>query len=269
MNSADFRKTVYAHYRRHRRDLPWRHTTNPYHIMVSEIMLQQTQVDRVIKKYKSFIKKFPTIRSLSRAPLSSVLKEWQGLGYNRRAKYVHMAARHISTQGTGRFPHTTDGLVSLPGIGVHTAGAICAYAFNQPVTYIETNIRTVFIHHFFPRRTQVSDAELLPVVLRTLDHRNPRRWYSALMDYGTWLKKEHGNAARRSRHYTRHSPFQGSHRQVRGGIIRQLTTGRAMTAAQLRRTLGVPLSRISRALEELQAEGLVTKRDGTIYLSRY
>ncbi|MBI5037282.1 MAG: A/G-specific adenine glycosylase [Candidatus Kerfeldbacteria bacterium] len=267
ITTAAFRKIIYEHYRRYRRDLPWRHTIDPYHIMVSELMLQQTQVDRVVGKYISFIKKFPTIGSLARASLSAVLKAWQGLGYNRRAKYLHMAAGMVVTSLRGKFPRTIDELVTLPGIGVHTAGAICAYAFNQPVAYIETNIRSAYIYHFFPRAKQVTDAQLMPLVIRTLDERHPRRWYSALMDYGTWLKKNHGNAAQRSRHYTKQSRFEGSHRQVRGAIIRALATSRGLTTGELHQTIGLPVPRIRSALEQLISEGMVRLQQGQYRLA--
>ncbi len=266
MTPAAFRKIVYDHFRRSGRDLPWRYTTNPYHIMVSEIMLQQTQVDRVAEKYQSFIKRFPSITSLARARLSSVLKAWQGLGYNRRAKFLHQAAQQIVRQHGGRFPQTQDALVELPGIGEHTAAAIMAYAYDAPVVYIETNIRSVFIHHFFPTRKKVSDAALLPYVEKMLDRKHPRRWYSALMDYGTWLKREHGNASRRSRHYTRQLPFAGSVRQVRGAIIRELTQHRHLSTRSLPTRLGFPAGRVRPAVRQLVDEGMVRQQGQYISL---
>ncbi len=267
MTAVQFRKKVYTQYRKNRRDLPWRHTTDPYRIMVSEIMLQQTQVDRVVDKYDAFLKRFPTVQSLSRARLSSVVKVWQGLGYNRRAKFLHQAARAVVHEHGGRFPHTIEVLSTLPGIGQHTAGAILAYAFNLPVVYIETNIRSVYIHHFFPKRRTVSDAELLPLIEKTLDRQHPRRWYSALMDYGTWLKKEHGNASRRSRHYTRQSRFEGSHRQVRGAIIRALSSTSRMSFEGLRRSTGIAAERLRPALDQLHRERMITRRGAYYTLS--
>lgn len=267
MTPAAFRTLVYAHFRRHGRDLPWRHTTHPYRIMVSEIMLQQTQVDRVVGKYESFIKRFPTIQSLARARLASVLREWQGLGYNRRAKFLHQAARAIVREHGGTFPRTQAGLAALPGIGEHTAAAILAYAFDMPVVYIETNIRSVFIHHFFLKRKKVSDTELLPLVVIMLDQRHPRKWYSALMDYGTWLKKERGNASRRSRHYTRQSRFEGSHRQVRGAIIRELSQRGTLSRSALCTELSFPTERIRLAVADLEAEGMIHRSGRYISLA--
>jgi A/G-specific adenine glycosylase len=155
---TDFQKTVWDFYRAHRRTMPWRVEPAPYFVLVSELMLQQTQVSRVQSKFISFIRKFPTIEALAAAPLADVLGAWSGLGYNRRAKFLWQAAQDI--QAKGSFPQTVDLLMQLPGIGANTAGAIAAYAFNRPVFFIETNIRTVFIHHFF--EPYIYLAERLP-----------------------------------------------------------------------------------------------------------
>src|SRR3989344_2854344 len=192
-----FRSEVYSFYRRNKRALPWRLTKNPYHILVSEIMLQQTQVDRVKPKYREFLKIFPTIRALAASPLSKVLWTWSGLGYNRRAAALKKCAEEIMRGYKGRIPDTMEELDALPGVGHHTAGAIMAFAFNKPVVFIETNIRSVFIHHFFQKREKVSDLELEPLIAQTLDRRAPRRWYSALMDYGSALKRRIDNPSRR------------------------------------------------------------------------
>ena len=191
MNNTSFIKTVTTYYKKHgRHDLPWRHTTDPYKIAVSEIMLQQTQVARAIEKYNLFIKQFPNIQLLAQAPLSEVLKLWSGLGYNRRAKFLHAMAKTIVTDYDGVFPRTQAALKSLPGIGDYTAGAIAAFAFNNEAFCIETNIRTVYIHHFFPDQKNISDAVLLPHIKNTLDTKHPREWYWALMDYGSFLKSQ-------------------------------------------------------------------------------
>ena len=117
MTTAQFRRVVYSYYKREgRHTLPWRQTHDPYRVMVSELMLQQTQVPRVVPKYEAFIKRFPTIQSLARAELGSVLKLWQGLGYNRRAKMLHEAARAIVSHHHGVFPHTKEELLALPGV---------------------------------------------------------------------------------------------------------------------------------------------------------
>lgn len=217
-----FSEKIKTFYRTHGRDLPWRHTNNPYHILVSEIMLQQTQVERVIDKYTLFIQTFPTIQSLAQAPLELLLKTWQGLGYNRRALLLQKCARKIVHERCGVLPDSPDQLILLPGIGKATAASICAFAFDKPVIFIETNIRAVFIHEFFPEQSNVSDEQLLPLIEKTLDKKQPLRWYSALMDYGTHLKKTYPNPSRKSAHHARQSPFEGSDRQIRGNILRLL-----------------------------------------------
>jgi A/G-specific adenine glycosylase len=223
MTPRQFRTIVYRHYAKHgRHNLPWRKTADPYRILVSEVMLQQTQVDRVIPYFERFIKRFPKVRALAKAPLGDVLRLWQGLGYNRRAKMLHECAKVVVTHHAGRLPRTFTALVELPGIGPYTAAAVMAFAHNEPVALIETNVRAALIHHFFPMRGKVTDSELMPLVDAALDRKSPRKWYSALMDYGSHLKRIEGNASRRSAHHTKQSRFQGSDRQVRGAILRAL-----------------------------------------------
>ena len=143
MNTADFQELIWEKGRELYRDMPWRDDTRPYYVLVSELMLQQTQVDRVIPKFDAFITRFPDEAALAAASLADVLTLWSGLGYNRRAKYLHDAAKMIMAEFSGIFPTTYDELVKLPGVGPNTAGAIMTYAYNQPVVFIETNVRTV------------------------------------------------------------------------------------------------------------------------------
>ncbi len=255
-----FVKEVWNYYRRHgRQSLPWRKTTNPYRILVSEIMLQQTQVERVIPKYQAFLKQFPTPKKLSEASLGEVLKTWQGLGYNRRAKMLHECAKQIVSGHRGRFPRTYTELIKLRGVGPYTAGAIMAFAFNTPVPIIETNIRSIFIHYFYNNATDVTDKEIFEIVERTLDRKNPREWYYALMDYGVYIKKEFGNPNSRSKHYTKQSVFKGSDREIRGAILRLLSrTGE--TRAQLLKKLPFEDIRVDAQLEKLLKESLIEKR---------
>ncbi|HET8581225.1 MAG TPA: A/G-specific adenine glycosylase [Candidatus Paceibacterota bacterium] len=254
------RETVLAYYQAHgRHDLPWRHTASAYRIMVSEVMLQQTQVPRVIEKYRAFTKAFPTVRALAEAPLADVLRAWSGLGYNRRAKYLHEAAKRVVAEHGGRMPTTAAALEALPGIGPYTARAIAAFAYDAPGTFIETNIRAVFIHHCFPGRDAVADAELLPLIERAGQGLSPRLWYSALMDYGTHLKQTSGNAARRSKHHVRQQRFEGSLRQARGAILRALADGPVREAALLG-ALGQPPEQLERALAGLAKDGLIAKQ---------
>jgi A/G-specific adenine glycosylase len=258
-----FQHKIWDYYREHGRAMPWRETSNPYHILVSELMLQQTQVPRVLEKYREFIVRFPDAAALAKAPLRSVLRVWQGLGYNRRALALQQIARIVVERCKGNVPSSLDELVKLPGIGKATASAILAFAFNQPVVFIETNIRTVFIHFFFADRDAVSDEEILPLVVQTLDVDNPREWYYALMDYGAFLKKTSANAGRKSRHYHKQSPFDGSNRQVRGRIVRYLTREGKKTEGELVKQLGLNAGKVMSALLDLEKEGMITRK-GTI-----
>ena len=249
----EFIKIVWAHYNASgRHDLPWRKTTTPYKVLVSEIMLQQTQVARVVPKYKEFLKLFPTVQKLAVAPLGDVLKAWQGLGYNRRAKFLWLTAQVVVNERKGKWPTTFEGLRALPGVGGYTAGAVMNFAYNKPVPLIETNVRTVYIHHFFQEREGVSDKELLPIIKRTLDVSNPREWNWALMDYGSYLKETVGNLNKKSKAYQKQSDFKTSNRYVRGAILRTLATG-PLTKIQLSKKL----QDIEKDCLELQIEALL------------
>lgn len=266
-----FQTAVWDYYHAHgRHDLPWRQpwagtddVFDPYAILVSELMLQQTQVARVMPKYQQFMKQFPTAQALAAAPLGTVLWAWNGLGYNRRAKFLHQAAGQIMSRSGGEFPQQSAALVELPGVGANTAGAILAYAFNQPVVFIETNIRTVFIHHFFHGQIGITDKAILEFVGATLDKEQPREWYWALMDYGAYLKQTVGNPNLRSAGYAKQSIFHGSRRQLRGQVIRLLGE-RPRTAIALRRQLED--DRLTTVLTELLAEGLIRKHGETYRL---
>lgn len=227
-----FRATVLDQYREHGRDLPWRRTRDPYRILVSEVMLQQTQVTRVLGKYDQFIAAFPDVRTLAAAPIAAVLRVWQGLGYNRRALALHRAAQAIVAEHQGVVPRSLPELRSLPGIGPATAAAVGAFAYDLAIPFIETNIRSAFLHSFFQECVAVPDADILPLVALTLDRENPRDWYYALMDYGVWVKKTYPNPNRRSRHHSTQTTFAGSRRQLRAHILRALL-GTAPAGPQL------------------------------------
>lgn len=253
-----FKKTVWDYYRANRRDFPWRRNINPYRVLVSEIMLQQTQVSRGEVKYKEFLKRFPSFRALAQASNAYVLAAWQGLGYNRRALYLKKTAEIVVKEYKGKLPDSTVLLMRLPGIGSYTAGAVCAFAFNKPVVLIDTNVRRVYIHHFFNDKVNISDAELMPLVEATLDMDNAREWYSALMDYGSMLGLQEENANKRSAHYVKQSKFEGSLRQVRGKIIKLLTGNKQqVTWKELESMLGEDIARIRVAVRGLEKDGLV------------
>jgi A/G-specific adenine glycosylase len=257
-----FRKIIYGHYREHFREMPWRRTRNPYRIFISEVMLQQTQVERVGRKYGEFIRAFPDFSALAKASLSEVLGVWQGMGYNRRAISLKKAAEIIMDDFGGRLPADPDLLRRLPGIGQYSAPAIYTFVTGRPSLFIETNIRRVYIHFFFDDRIDVRDDEIMPVLARTLDKTNPREWYYALMDYGVRLKKEGKNPNRRSAHYQKQPAFHGSTRQMRGMVLRTLLQEPDMTEASLRKKLPAAVVAVDRILEGLIKEGFVKKTGG-------
>ncbi len=288
-----FRDKVWAFYHKYgRHDLPWRVDTSPYSVLVSEVMLQQTQVARVVGKYGEWMKKFPEMNSLAEASGTDVLGTWQGLGYNRRGLWLREAARRVVSDYDGHLPGDPTELVKLPGIGPNTAGSIAAFAYNRPVVFIETNIRRVFIHEFFGgssdvtstgRRTlpvtlpevfseptptgvsvtpnallHISDEQLKPFIEATLDHEHPREWYWALMDYGADLARKVTNPNRQSRHYAKQSKFEGSARQIRGEVLRRLLDG-----PKRRSALEIDDERLERVLEGLANDGLIEIIQGT------
>ena len=261
---ADLSKLVWEarryYHEEARAHLPWRATRDPYKILVSEVMLQQTQVERVIPYYKKFIRTFPSARVLARVSLANVLHVWQGLGYNRRAKYLHEAAKTINdkyNKYNKRFPDTVEEIEALPGVGHYTARAIVAFAFNKPEVFVETNIRTVFFYHLGPRR-KLSDKQLLPLVERALaqSRMEPREFYAALMDYGAHLKRQGIKLNSKSAHYKKQSAFEGSTRQVRGAILRELLKHHSTLATLMQR---IPRNQqdVANELSRLMAEGLV------------
>lgn len=258
----EFAERVWAHYDECGRDLPWRRTRDPYAVLVSEVMLQQTQVSRVAPKYAEFLDAFPDVGTLADAPLEDVLRVWQGLGYNRRAINLRRAAEAIAREHGGCVPDTLEELTSLPGIGHATACQVLAFAFDVGVPFIETNIRSVYLHEFFGDAEDVPDAALLPLVEATLDHERPREWYWALMDYGTHLKATRPNPSRRSRHHVRQAPFEGSNRQLRGRLLAGLVASPGETEATLAARVGFEPGRVRAALEALQSEGFVSSEDG-------
>ena len=256
-----FRKLVYNAYRKGSRDdLPWRLTRDPYRIMVSEIMLQQTQVARVRTKYEEFLTAFPDTASLAGAPLQEVLAVWQGLGYNRRGMALKRAAEAIVVRFGGVVPETPEELRTLPGIGPYTAGAIAAFAFNRPELFIETNIRSVYIHLFFHDWHGVADWEILPLLAATLDRDQPREWYYALMDYGVRLKREVPNPGRRSAHHVRQSPFPGSNRELRSSILRMILADGDSTEAKFIAHIDREPEQVRDNLRDLEREGFIVRK---------
>ena len=262
---SSFRSLVWGYWKKEGRDLPWRKTRDPYKILVSEVMLQQTQVARVIDTYVEFLRAFPTVRALSQASLVDILRVWSGLGYNRRAKFLHDAAREVVLKRKGIFPLSYEDWRALPGIGDYTAKAVRVFAFNQPEVLIETNVRTVFIHYFFPHKKNIEDAQLLPLIEKALVGQDPRGWYSALMDFGAHLKQLYPNPSRRSKHHVKQSKFKGSVRQVRGAILRALAAGPSVrfdseSLLSLLSLSSQDKKRLEDALDSLLKDGLIRQR---------
>lgn len=256
-----FREAIYAHYGARGRSFPWRDTKDPYRIVVSEIMLQQTQTERVLPKYEDFIAAWPDFAALSRATLVDVYNLWQGLGYNRRAKALIDIAKIVESDFSGTLPEADGELEKFPMIGPATAAAIRAFAFEKPSAYLETNIRRVYIYFFFAGRSDIGDTELLPLAEAALDPQEPRQWQYALMDYGVFLKITLPNPNRRSLHHVVQPPFKDSDRQIRGEILRFLLGNPASQAAEIFRSLPFEKTRVAKAIKNLESEGMLVKEN--------
>ena len=277
-----FRRLVLARGAELYRDLPWRRTRDPYQVWISEVMLQQTQVTRVDGRWQRWVELFPTPDALAAADSADVLEEWQGMGYNRRALSLWKAAGMVSARG-GQMPRAYADLLALPGIGPATAAGIRAFSYNLPGVYLETNVRSVFIHELYSDAVDVTDRELLPLVERSCPmddsdpNDDPRTWYYALLDYGAYLKRTLPNPSRRSASHVRQSKFEGSHRQKRAEVVRILLAHRTDTrggasAAAIADELGereerrgrtcLSVADVESILEELAKEGFCRLRDG-------
>lgn len=257
-----FTDYILGYYRKNgRKDLPFRISHSPYEVLVSEIMLQQTQVERGTVKYLEFMKAFPDFAALARAPKEKLLRVWSGLGYNRRALALQRCAQIVLSEYGGELPRGESQLIALPCIGPYTAAAIRAFAFNESVTMLETNIRTVFLHVFFRGRSGVSDARLLPLITATIYAKNPRIWYYALMDYGVKLKKDHPNPSRRSKTYAKQSSFKGSMREARGAVLKAIVARPGITKSQLLASVSIDRERVDRAAGDLAREGFISYKN--------
>ena len=239
MRVSDFRRTVFRSYKKHgRRALPWRKTQNTYRIFVSEIMLQQTQVSRILPKYNEWMKVFPDWRALERAPFAKVLGVWQGIGYNRRARFLKESAKIVAAAYRGALPASVSELERFPGIGPYSARAIACFAFDRCEPFIETNIRRAVIHSFFSRkRAYISDAEILVILRRVEPRAEKREWYWALMDFGASLSHLRINPNRRAESYRAQSRFEGSSRYVRAAVLKALLEKRRLSLRELKRIL--------------------------------
>lgn len=257
-----FQKIIWDYYKEHKRDLAWRKNISAYRVLVSEIMLQQTQVKRVEEKYALFMKVYPKIQDLAQSDTQTLLEVWSGMGYNRRALYLRQIAQTVVKDYNGTIPMDTAILESFPGIGPATARSIIVYATNRPFVFIETNIRRIFIHHFFKDKKDIHDKDLLPVVEATMDSDNPREWCYALMDYGTFLTSQIENPNRKSKHYAVQSPFNGSDRQIRGEILRLLLHHKQMNEDEILARYPKYQERVKNILDLLVKDGFLQDKVG-------
>jgi A/G-specific adenine glycosylase len=263
---SSFRSIICDYYREHGRVFPWRETNDPYRILVSEFMLQQTQTSRVIEKYKEFITTFPDVFQLAQSPFREVLRVWQGLGYNRRALALYKTAGEIADRYHGKVPDDATLLRQLPGIGEYTASAIMAIAFNKPAVVIDTNIRTVYLYFFFREKERVGKDAIIPIIEATIDRDSPREWYYALFDYGVMLKQDKKDLEAGKRRIQ--GIFRGSDREIRGKILRLLLDNEVMTEDQLLTRLPSDNERVRRIISQLHEEGLVDSDDGVLRISQ-
>ncbi|MHA1486368.1 MAG: A/G-specific adenine glycosylase, partial [Promethearchaeota archaeon] len=234
-----FQSFIFSYFKQYGRDFPFRQDFTPYNVLVSEMMLQQTQTNRVSEKFEEFVKKFPDFKSLNNATLNEILKLWQGLGYNRRAVALKKIAEKVVNEFDGILPADVEILKSFPQIGHNTASSIVAFAFNMPTFFIEVNVRRVYIYFFFPGKTLVNDKDIMPLVRKTLEFANVRNWYYALMDYGVMLKKSHPELNKRSAHYRKQSKFKGSNRESRGKILKLIIERKLLTEAEILEYLSI------------------------------
>jgi A/G-specific adenine glycosylase len=245
--------------------MPWRKNRSPYRVFISEIMLQQTGTARVEARYADFLRSFPGFKALAAASVEEVLGAWKGLGYNRRALALRQSALIISETFGGRLPRDIDSLIALPGVGKATAAAVLVYAYNRPIAFIETNVRRVYLHFFFPEEEGVPDSRIMPLVEETMDRTRPREWFYALMDYGAMLAREMPNPNRRSAHYKKQSAFEGSVRQMRGMVVKALLTLKHASLRRIAEELGTDDDRLTEALQQLLDEGFLSRHDGVYY----
>lgn len=258
-----FKTLILTFYSEHGRPFSWRETSDPYQVLVSEVMLQQTQTGRVVPKYEAFLSKWPDFSSLAEASTEELLSVWKGLGYNRRALNLRKSARMTQTWDW-TIPNDKALIESLPGVGKATSSAIRSFCFGEKSVYLETNIRRVLLTSFYPEVEEVKDKDLeLLLYELSLINEDMKSWYYALMDYGVLLKTIFPNANRRSAHYTKQKKFENSNRQIRGQLIHLLTdTGSKELSVIYDLLSHFEDERILNSLEQLTKEGFVQEKEG-------
>ncbi len=258
-NKEVFRQLIWDYYREAGRSFPWRERHDAYGVLVSEMMLQQTQTQRVLPKYEAWMETFPTWEALADAAFLDVAVAWQGLGYNRRAKALHQIAKQVVESG---FPQDEAGIRALPQVGPSTTAAIGAFCHGSKQLYLETNVRRVLLYFFFEGVPEVRDKELYALLEDLIaDEDNPREWYYALMDYGVLLAAHVANPNRRSRHYAKQSKFEGSLRQLRGLLLRICAEEGAKSYDELVEHIDRSTEDIDAALDALCKEGMLVERE--------
>lgn len=262
---VQFQHALWAYHQTHRRSFIWREAITPYNVVVSEIMLQQTQTSRVALKFPQFIDRFPDFKTLATATTQELLEQWVGLGYNRRAFALQETARKIYFEYDNKVPDDPSILITCKGIGPATAASIVTFAYNKPTIFIETNIRSVFLHIFFHGQENVPDSLLLPLIAQSVDTIHPREWYYALMDYGVYIKKRYPNPNKKSSHYNQQSRFEGSDRQIRGAIIRLLTKKKTVSLEEIYTLFAHKKDNIERIIQKMVHEKLVVKENCDIH----
>lgn len=253
-----FQNLVFSWWEDNKRDLPWRRTHDPYKILVSEVMLQQTQVDRVLPKYDEFLYFFPDVYTLSQATPAKVLRVWRGMGYNRRALYLQKAAKAIVELHHGYFPEDEAHLTKLPGVGTYTARALLVFAFNHPIAVVDTNIRKIITHFFFDDKPQ-KEMVIEDVARQLLPKKQAWKWNQALMDYGALAL----NVSRITYHVSpKAKPFKDSNRFYRGRIVDRLRES-DMKETELLKELIVKHKKsknlLKKIIESLERDGLITR----------
>lgn len=252
-----FSDRIWAYYDLHGRQFPWRETRDPYRILLSELMLQQTQTERVLPKYQLFLEKWPDFHAMADSGLSEVLAAWRGLGYNRRALAIRNIALKSEDYGW-TLPADYEQLLQFPMIGPATAAAVMAFAYGKESIYLETNIRRVLIHQFFPSIDKVADRDLQKILRELLTFQSDvKQWYYALMDYGVYLKGHLVNPNRRSAHYQKQPTFANSNRQIRGLLLVVFTEQGSLSLPDVLQRLPFPKERVLSCLHALVEEGFI------------
>jgi A/G-specific adenine glycosylase len=249
-----FQKKILQFYQDHKRNLPWRKTTDPYNILLSEFMLQQTQVSRVIDYYIHWVDNWPTIERLAKEEYKNVLHAWMGLGYNRRAMYIHNTAKVIVDEFNGDVLTAVKHYEKLPGIGLYTSKAIQIFADNADIATVDTNIRRIFISEFGLDEA-ISDKDLFTLAKQCIPQGKSRDWHNALMDYGALYLTSRKTGIKPK---TQQSSFQGSDRQIRGKILRLLLK-EDHSKYQLQKELTIESKRLSKILTKMLNEKTVSK----------